>query len=153
MCNISKTDQKPLDIRSAIRYLMKVADDSTLSCHIRTMELSYGFPPADALIQQISKIEYKKHLNNLITVILTIAAVVYVLSEKFLEWYQNGGKDLTIQTIKKIWKVLTIQTIKKVWKVLTVCYTWVRLKGIPALTDLMVQTVKIYQDWKGLVTV
>lgn len=105
------------------------------------MELSYGFPPADALIQQISKIEYKKHLNNLITVILTIAAVVYVLSEKFLEWYQNGGKDLTIRNVQKVWKVLTV------------CYTWVRLKGIPALTDLMAQTVKIYQDWEGLVTV
>lgn len=141
MCNISRTDQKPLDIRSAIGYLIKVADDSTLSCHIRTMELSYGFPPADALIQQLSKIEYKKHLNNLITVILTIAAVVYVLSEKFLEWYQNGGKDSTIRVIQKVWKVLTV------------CYTWVRSEGYPQLTDLMTQTVKIYQDWKGLVTV
>lgn len=141
MCNISRTDQKPLDIRSAIRYLIRVADDSTLSCHIRTMELSYGFPPADALIQQLSKIEYKKHLNNLITVILTIAAVVYVLSQKFLEWYQNGGKDSTIRVIQKVWKVLTF------------CYTWVRSEGYPQLTDLMTQTVKIYQDWKGLVTV
>jgi hypothetical protein len=105
------------------------------------MELSYGFPPADALIQQLSKIEYKKHLNNLITVILTIAAVVYVLSQKFLEWYQNGGKDSTIRVIQKVWKILTV------------CYVWVRSEVISPLNNLMVQTVKIYQDWKGLVTV
>lgn len=104
------------------------------------MELT-AFPPADALIQQLLKIEYKKHLNNLITVILTIAAVVYVLSQKVLEWYQNGGKDLTIQVIQKVWDFLKV------------CYTWVRSEGYPALNDFMQQTVKIYQDWKGLVTV
>lgn len=105
------------------------------------MKLSYGFPPADALIQQLLKIEYKKHLNNLITVILTIAAVVYVLSQKFLQWYKNGGKDATISIIKKSWNFLTV------------CYTWIVSKGYPSLMNLISKIQQTYQDWKGLVTV
>ena len=113
---------------------------STLSCHIRTM-FSQSFPPADHLITELSKIEYKKHLNNLITVILTIAAVVYVLSQKVSEWYQNGGKDSTVRIIQKIRKILSV------------CYTWVRSEGYPALTDLMGKITQTYQNWEGLVTV
>lgn len=105
------------------------------------MQLTQSFPPADALIQQLTKIEYKKHLDNLITVALTIAAVSYVLWQMFAKWYQNGGKDLTIQYLQKIWQILTV------------CYVWVLAEGIPNLKNLKDQTVKIYQDWKGLVTV
>lgn len=97
--------------------------------------------PADALIQQLTKIEYKKHLDNLTTVVLTIAAVVYVFAQMFAKWYQNGGKDLTIQYLQKVWQILTV------------CYVWVLAEGIPNLKNLKDQTVKIYQDWKGLVTV
>lgn len=105
------------------------------------MELIQSFPPADALIQQLTKIEYKKHLDNLTTVVLTIAAVVYVFAQMFAKWYQNGGKDLTIQYLQKVWQILTV------------CYVWVLAEGIPNLKNLKDQTVKIYQDWKGLVTV
>lgn len=105
------------------------------------MELSYGFPPADDLIQQLFKINYKKHLNNLITIILTIAAVVYVLSQKFVQWYSEGGKDSILQIIKKGWNFLTV------------CYTWIVSKGYPALMNFMGKIQQTYQDWKGLVTV
>lgn len=104
------------------------------------MELT-AFPPADALIRQLSKIEYKKHLNNLITVILTIAAVVYVLSQKFLQWYKNGGKDLTIQVIQKVWNFLKV------------CYAWIVSEGYPTLKNLISKIQQTYQDWEGLVTV
>ncbi len=105
------------------------------------MELTQSFPPADALIQQLTQIEYKKHLKTLKTIVLTIAAVAYVLTEKFVQWYSEGGKETILQILKKVWNFLTV------------CYSWIVSKGIPALKDLMVQTVKIYQDWKGLVTV
>lgn len=120
---------------------MRVADDLYTFLSHKIMELTQSFPPADALIQQLSKIEYKKHLNTAITIILTIAAVVYVLGQMFVQWYQNGGKDSTIQTIKKVWNFLAV------------CYTWICDKGIPALNDFMNQIIKIYQDWKGLVIV
>jgi hypothetical protein len=100
-----------------------------------------SFPPADHLITELSKIDYKKHLKNLITIILTIAAVVYVLSQKVSEWYQNGGKDSTVQLIQKVRNFLTV------------CYTWVRSEGYPALTDLMGKITQTYQNWEGLVTV
>lgn len=105
------------------------------------MELTNSFPPADALIQQLSKIEYKKHLNNLITFSLFICAVVYVLSQKFMEWYKNGGKDAIVQFTHKIWKLLQV------------CYTWVRSEGYPNLMNLISKIQQTYQDWKGLVTV
>ena len=105
------------------------------------MQLTQSFPPADALIQQLTQIEYKKHLKTLKTIVLTIAAVLYVLAERFVQWYQDGGKERIIQTAKQVWNFLQL------------CYIWILAEGIPALKDLKDQTVKIYQDWKGLVTV
>jgi len=100
-----------------------------------------SFPPADDLIAQLSKVEYKKHLQQFVTVILTIAAVVYVLAQKFIEWYQNGGKDATVQVITKVWNFLQV------------CYTWMRDQGYPALINFAQSVKETYKAWSDLVTV
>lgn len=105
------------------------------------MELTNSFPPADAFIQQLLKIEYKKHLNNLITFTLFICAVVYVLSQKFMEWYSECGKDAIIQFTHKIRNFLQV------------CYTWCRSEGYPNLMNLMGKIQQTYQNWQDLVTV
>jgi hypothetical protein len=104
-----------------------------------------SFPPVDHLITTLSKIEYKKHFNNYMdiveTIVLYVSAVSYVLFQKVSEWYQNGGKDSTIQLIQKIRNFLAV------------CYTWIRSEGYPKLKNLMNKIIQTYQDWKGLVTV
>jgi hypothetical protein len=114
---------------------------STFPHHIRKMELTYSFPPADNLIQQLSKIEYKKHLNNYMdiveTVVMLVAAVCYVLFEKFVEWYQNGGKESTIQTVQKVWNILQV------------CYTW----SAPKVMQFLKSVHETYKNWSDLVTV
>ena len=100
-----------------------------------------AFPPLHALMISLSKIDYKKHLNNLITIALFIAAVVYVVSQKLMVWYKETGKDLTLQTIEKIWNILSI------------CYTWVRSKGYPALKNTADNVIETIQAFRALVTV
>lgn len=117
--------------------------DATLHFPVthKIMELSPSFPPADALIEQLSKIEYKKHLNNLITVILTIGAFFYVLLQKILEWYQNGGKETIIENAQKVANFLYV------------CYLWIRLEGYPRMVKLIQNVKQTYQDYRDLVTV
>jgi hypothetical protein len=130
-----------------IGYLIRVTDDSTLSCHLRKM-FAQSFPPADALIEYLKGVDYKKHLNNLITVTLTIAAVAYVLYQNVREWYQNGGKESILQILNQGKNILIV------------CYTWVRSEGYPALMilkeqidNLISKIVETYKNWQALVTV
>lgn len=119
---------------------MGVTDDLYTFLSLRTM-FTQSFPPADNLIQQLSKIEYKKLYNQFVTIILTIAAVVYVLSQKIAEWYSEGGKDLIVQTIKKVWNFLQI------------CYIWIHSEGYPQLIKFTDKVLETYDSWKNLVTV
>lgn len=105
------------------------------------MELSPSFPPADALISYLKGINYQKHLKTLITVILTIAAFLYVAYQKTSEWYQNGGKDATLQTLIKIRNFL--------W----MCCLWVRDEAYPALIKMIDNVKQTYAAWQDLVTV
>ena len=105
------------------------------------METLTAFPPLHSLMISLSKIDYKKHLNNLITIALFIAAVVYVVSQKLMVWWKETGKDLTLQTIEKVWNILSV------------CYTWVRSKGYPALTNAVDNVMQTYHNWQGLMTV
>jgi hypothetical protein len=105
------------------------------------MQTTANFPPADALIQQLSKVDYHKLLKQFVTIILTIAAVVYVLTEKFVQWYQQGGKDATIQTLTKVWNFLQI------------CYVWCRTEGYPQLIKFARKVTETYRAWQDLVTV
>jgi len=50
------------------------------------MELTQSFPPVDAMIENISDVDYKKHLNNYMDAVETfcvyVAAIAVVLFEK-----------------------------------------------------------------------
>lgn len=111
-----------------------------------------AFPPVNALIAHLSKIDYKKHLNNYLDiveiVVMTIAAVSYVIYCNVKEWWINGGQDATIQVIQKIWNVLQVS------------YTWVRSEGIPAMmilkeqiNNLIAKIADTYKNWSDLVAV
>jgi hypothetical protein len=106
---------------------------------------SPAFPPADALIAHLKSINYQKHFNNYMdtveTVCLTIAAIVYVIFKKTQEWYQNGGKDATLQIIKKVWNFLSVS------------YTWVRCEVYPAVIKFLENVSETYGAWRDLVTV
>lgn len=64
------------------------------------MNNTIGFPPADALLDQIVSINYKKHLEQFTTLFLTLVAVSQVLLQflynKVQQWYSNGGKELLL---------------------------------------------------------
>lgn len=100
-----------------------------------------SFPPANAFLQFLMGIDYKKHLNNLITLILTLAAVAYVLGETFGKWYHNGGNKTILEIIAKVGNFLSV------------CYTWVRSQNYPNLNDLIGKIAKTYKNWQVLVTV
>lgn len=100
-----------------------------------------SFPPADAMIQQLIKIDYKKLFDQFLTVILTIAAISYVIAEKFVQWYRNGGKDATIQLLIKVRNFLQV------------CYTWIVSEGYPELKKFVDNVKQTYDAWTGLVTI
>jgi hypothetical protein len=104
-----------------------------------------AFPPLHSLIQFLMSVDYKKHLNNFMdlieTIVLYVLAVSYVIYQKVSEWYKNGGKDFTIQTIKKVRNFLSVS------------YTWVRSEGYPKLIKFVDNVMETYTAWKGLVTV
>ena len=111
-----------------------------------------SFPPANALIDTLKSVDYKKHLNTYLDiveiVVMTIAAVSYVIYCNVKEWWINGGQDATIQVIQKIWNVLQVS------------YTWVRSEGIPNLmilkeqiNNLIAKIAETYKNWQALVTV
>lgn len=104
-----------------------------------------SYPPADNLIQQLSTIEYKKHLNTFMdiieTIVLYVSAVSYVIYQKVSQWYQNGGKDSTIQLIQKIRNFLEV------------CYLWIRCEGYPGMMQFFQDVQQTYRAWMHLVTV
>jgi lipoprotein signal peptidase len=53
------------------------------------MELTKSFPPADALIENLLQIDYQKLYKNSKTFVLTVAAIVYVISNIIWEKLQT----------------------------------------------------------------
>lgn len=100
-----------------------------------------SYPPVDSLIQQLSKIEYKKLYNQFVTIALVIVAIAYVLTQKFVQWYSEGGKDSILQIIKKVWNFLQV------------CYTWIHSEGYPQLIKFSDKVLETYHDWRSIVTV
>lgn len=119
-----------------------------------------AFPPVHALVQFLMGIDYKKHLNtymNIIeTIVLYVLAITQVFYQKGSDWWQNGGQDLTLETIKKVSNILSVS------------YIWVRSEGYPKLKqiskdclanltyqveDLMGLIVTNYQNWQNLMAV
>jgi hypothetical protein len=63
------------------------------------MELTKSFPPADALVAMLRKIEYRKIANQIVTVALFAAAIAQVLFERAQVWWLNGGKEQTVKVV------------------------------------------------------
>lgn len=104
-----------------------------------------SFPPADDLIGTLSKIEYKKHLNQLIHAVAFVCAicvgVVSFIWKNASEWYQKGGKD----DLRKAYKILR-----------NFCETvilWIRIEGYPGMIQFFQEVQQTYRAWKDLVTV
>ena len=55
-----------------------------------------GFPPVDALLEQLSKIEYKKHAKQFVNVSITILAMIAVIITILIAKYKehNGNEKL-----------------------------------------------------------
>lgn len=54
---------------------------------------SYSFPPADDLLSYLSKVDYQKLWNRILSAILFTGALIYVLITRLSVWYQNGGQE------------------------------------------------------------
>lgn len=112
------------------------------------MQLHNSFPPVDAAVEYLKNVNYKKHAHNLLIGILFVAAFVYVLSQRIRQWWQNGGKESTIQFVQKAWNILQV------------CYTWIVAEAIPEvkiaaqeIRQSYKNAVQYVQSWIALVTV
>lgn len=109
--------------------------------HTNTMQLTQSFPPADAAVEYLKNVDYKKHWNNFVTLILFIVAVSYVLAQKICQWWQNGGSESTIQLLHKTQNFLQV------------CYTWIVTKAFPWVKETYKKAQETYKNWEALVTV
>ena len=77
-----------------------VEKHATNSPHILTMNNTIGFPPADALMVQFSKVDYQKLFAQFLILSATALAIIVgaaqFLYNKAAQWYSNGGKELLI---------------------------------------------------------
>ena len=87
-----------------------------------------GFPPVDAAVYQLSKIEYKKHaqqfVNVSITILATIAAIITILIAKYKE--HDGNEKL-----QQLWQNLVLGAM--------ISYDWI-------LNTLVPECKAMYKD-------
>lgn len=59
-----------------------------------------SFPPANALLEQLSTIQYKKHLHQFLMLSMTLlgitVGVLQFFYNKAAQWYHNGGKEMLL---------------------------------------------------------
>ena len=84
-----------------ICYCIHVVEKhSTISPHIFAMNNTLGFPPADALLVQLTKVDYQKLFAQFViisaTVLGIIAGTAQFVYNKAAQWYQSGGKELLL---------------------------------------------------------
>ena len=64
------------------------------------MNNTIGFPPADALMMQLSKINYQKLFVQFLLVSATVLGILVGAAQfvynKAAQWYQSGGKEQLI---------------------------------------------------------
>jgi hypothetical protein len=95
------------------------------------MELTKSFPPADALVAMLQKIEYRKIANQIVTVALFAAAIAQVLFERAQVWWLNGGKEQTAKVVDFVAeKSKAVFTAVNQW-LTTVATPWVQTVAIP----------------------
>jgi len=77
-----------------------VEKHSTNSPHILPMNNTIGFPPADALLVQLTKVNYQKLLVQFLLVSATVLGIIVGAAQfiynKAAQWYQSGGKEQLI---------------------------------------------------------
>jgi hypothetical protein len=63
------------------------SETNTQTTHIKIMQMTKAFPPADDLIAKLQEIDYPKQLNSFMdkvdTIVVWIAAIATILWEKF----------------------------------------------------------------------
>ena len=73
--------------------------------HILTMNNTIGFPPADALLVQLTKVDYQKLFAQFVIISATVLGIIVgaaqFLYNKAAQWYQSGGKDQLISYTHK----------------------------------------------------
>lgn len=95
------------------------------------MELTKSFPPADALVAMLQKIEYRKIANQIVTVALFAAAIAQVLFERAQVWWLNGGKEQTVKVVDFVAeKSKAAFTAVNQWLNIVVI-PWVQTQAIP----------------------
>ena len=87
-----------------------------------------SFPPADAFLEQVSQIEYKKHAQQFLMFIATVVAVVVAVSQfvytKAAQWYRSGGKEQLLNVYQ--------QSLKFSVRV----YTWTLQEFVPMMQKM-----------------
>ena len=56
---------------------------------ILNMNLTKSFPPTDDLIAYLAEIDYKKHLNNFMDVVVTVCAIVAAIATVIAQKWQQ----------------------------------------------------------------
>ena len=93
-----------------------------------------GFPPVDAAVYQLSKIEYKKHLQTFAHVVITIAAYVAAVYTVLATKYQEHNMNKKLQ---QAWQNLVLGAM--------ISYDWIRYTLVPELKALYVdlKTIRV----------
>jgi hypothetical protein len=69
--------------------------------NMQTAQASPAFPPADALLEFLTGIDYTKHFRTFLAtaqvVLVWSAAIVFVALQRFFQWWSNSGRDLTVK--------------------------------------------------------
>ena len=51
-----------------------------------------SFPPLDDAITYLKGVDWQKQLQRIVIVVAFVAAVVTVVAQRVVQWYNNGGK-------------------------------------------------------------
>lgn len=69
------------------------------------MNNTIGFPPADALLDQIVQVDYNKLWKQFVMLTATAAAIIVGVTVWFYnrarQWYNNGGKEQVLDVINR----------------------------------------------------
>ena len=69
----------------------------TLSKEQFAMNNTLGFPPVDALLVQLTKVDYQKLFAQFVIISATVLGIIVGAAQfvynKAAQWYQSGGKE------------------------------------------------------------
>lgn len=93
-----------------------------------------SFPPADAFLEQVSQIEYKKHAQQFLMFIASAVAIVVAVSQfvytKAAQWYRSGGKEQLLNVYQQSLK-FSVQF-----------YIWTLNEFVPMMQEMCQVTYK-----------